>query len=195
MKRRKEKVKRCGLILVTGIMLVMLAGCDSNKGPDYSGEIQLSSQLFGTENYYLLGYSFEDSEYYKFPLDGEHVPEIINEGYLVMEGPKQVSLPGFNAPGQGSGFALVREFAAGEEARSFFNAYAEVEGELKFTQVSDTVKLHQVWVQRTAGGNYVKMVITVIRQFEVESGRPYNEVNLEYGYAPNGSKVFQVLPD
>ncbi len=195
--REKEKegsMRRCGLILVAGIVLI-LAGCDSNKGPDYAGEIQLSSQLFGVENYYLMGYSFEDSEYYKFPSDGEHVPEIINEGYLVIDGGKQVSLPGFNAPGKGSAFALVGEFASGEEARSFFNGYAEVEEGLKFTQVSDTVKLHQVWVQQTAKGNYVKMVITVIQYMEVESGRPYNEVNLEYGYAPNGSKVFQLLSD
>jgi hypothetical protein len=193
-KEKELEMRKSGWLVVAGIVL-MLAGCDKNKRPSYTGEIQLSSQLFGTENYYLFGYSFEDSEYYKFPSDGEHVPEIINEGYLVMEGSKQVSKPGFNAPGKGSGFALVREFASGEEARSFFNGYAEVQEGLKFTQVSDTVKLHQVWVQQTATGNYVKMVITVIQHMEVESGRPYNEVNLEYVYAPNGSKVFQLLSD
>lgn len=176
---------------------VMLAGCDKNKGPDYSGEIQLSSQLFGVENYYLVGYSFAESEYYKYPSYGEErfLPEILNEGFLVIDGGKQVSLPGFNAPGQGHGFALVGEFDSRAEAFAFFDSYGEVEDGLTFEAVSDTVKLHQVWVQVTGKGNYVKMIITTIQHMDPESGKPYNEVNLEYIYAPDGSNVFPYRSD
>ena len=187
-------MRRRGWIVLAGIML-MIAACDSNKGPDYSGEIQLSSQLFGAESYYLIGYSFEDSEYYKFPAAGEPIPEIINEGYLVIDGGKQRSLPGFNAPGQGHGFALVGEFPSHAEASAFYVAYGKVEEGLTFEMLSYTVRLHQVWVQQTGRGNYVKMIITAIQHVEVESGKPYTEVKLEYIYASDGSTVFPDVRD
>ena len=160
---------RRGLIIAAAL-IGMLTGCDKDKGPDFQGEIELSSQLYGSESYYLLGYSYENSEYYRFPAAADPIPDIINEGYLV-DGSKQYSVPGFNTPNQGKGFALVGEFGSGAEADAFFYAYGMVEDGLSYQALSDTVKLHQVWVQQTVRGNYVKMLITDIRSIRSGIGK------------------------
>ena len=175
---------------VTLVLLLVTGGCEAFRGPDKSGEIILSSQLFGAESYYLFGFSYENGEQHRYPYSGEPVPDIINEGYLVIQGSEQVSLPGFNTPEQMHGFALVGDFDALEDAREFYEAYEEVEEGLQFETVSDTVELFQVWVQQTSAGNYVKMIVKEISDYTVETGRPYNEVNLEYTYQSDGSTRF-----
>ncbi len=176
-------------ILVVAALVSGSGACDKLLGPDKTGEIQLSSETFG-ENYYILGYSFDVSEYYKFPYQGELVPDIINEGFRVLEGGKVGTLPGFNTPKQMNGFALVGAFTSLENGRSFFETYTEVEPGLQFETVSDTVELYQVWVQQTADGNYAKLFVKEIQYFEGESGNIYNEVTLEFTYQPNGSTAF-----
>lgn len=186
----KERVRRLALIAAVWALLLVAGGCDVLTGPDKEGEFVLSSQLFGAESYYLFGYSYEDGEQYRYPYAGERIPDIINEGYLVIQGLEQVSLPGFNTPAQMNGFALLGTFPSLEEARDFYSAYKKVEEGLQFETVSDTVELFQVWVQLTEAGNYVKMLIKDIADFTVETGRPYNEVTLQYTYQPDGSTTF-----
>ena len=171
-------------------LLFLLGGCEDQSGPDLEGEITLSSQLSGTESYYLFGYSFEDSEMYRYPRQGDPLPDIINEGILVIDGSEQRSLPGFNTPGRANGFALVGEFSSLNEAEEFFGNYRQVEDGLQYETVSDTVKLYQVWVQQTSLGHYAKMLIREIYQGETGTGNPYNEVSLNYHYSNDGSAEF-----
>ncbi len=164
--------------------------CEKQSGPDMEGEIRLSSQLNGTESYYLFGYSFEEGEMYRYPGVAEGLPDIINEGIPVIGGTQQRSLPGFNTPGRVNGFALVGEFSSLIEAEVFFQDYQKVEDGLQYQVVSDTVKLYQVWVQQTSAGNYAKMLIREIHQSEGERGNPNNEVTLSYHYSNDGSAKF-----
>ena len=172
------------------ILALTMGGCNGLFGPDRTGEIMLSSQLFGTDTYYLFGYSYEYSELYKYPFQGDPVPDIINEGWLIIDGGEVSSLPGFNTPGQVNGFSLLGEFGSLEGARGFYEDYSEVEAGLQFETVSDTVELYQVWLQQTSEGNYVKLLVKDIQFYEVESGRMYNEVSLEYTYQRDGSSAF-----
>lgn len=178
---------------VVWIALIALAlmGCDKQKGPEEKGEIRLSSETFGTTSYHLLGYHFEDSEFYRYPYQGDKLPDIINEGYRVLgDGGRVISLPGFNTPGRMNGFALVGEFASLEIARSFYEGYEQVEDGLQFETVSDTVKLYQVWLQQTSSGNYVKLLVKDILDREGDSGTQFNDVLLDYTYQPDGSTTF-----
>lgn len=176
--------------IVAATCLLLIVGCEKDAEPDLSGIITLSSQLHGTESYYLYGFSFEEVEMYRYPHQDDPLPDIINEGYLVIDGGEQISLPGFNTPGQLNGFALVGEFSSWDDAYEFYNNYDKVEDGLHYETVSDVVELHQVWVQQTAAGNYVRMVVKDIQLFESETGAPHNEVSLEYTYAPDGSMEF-----
>ena len=174
-----------------GMIALFFMGCDSLKGPKEKGEFRLSSEKFGTETFHLMGYLYEESEFYRYPYQGDKVPDIINEGYLVLaDGGGLISLPGFNTPGQINGFALLGEFESIDGARSFYEGYDNVEDGLQFETDSDTVELNQVWVQQTSSGNYVKLLVKDILDQEGESGTLFNDVVLEYTYQSNGSTKF-----
>jgi len=168
----------------------LLSACSGLGKPDMKGEINLSSQLFGTESYYLFGFSYEKGELSKYPFTDETIPDIINEGFQVIEGSSARALPGFNTPGGINGFALAGSFESQEEARTFFDSYDQVEDGLQFVVLSDSVKEHQVWVQQTSIGNYAKLLVKEVSSFPVESGRPYSEVVLDYVYQSDGSTAF-----
>jgi len=173
-----------------GALLLNLAGCEALTGPKRTGEISLSSELFGSDNYYIYGYSYETSDYYRYPYQGELIPDIINEAFRVIEGSEVVLLPGFNSPAQMNGFALVGEFESQEEARNFYKDYTSVENDLQFETVSDTVEQFQVWIQLTEQGNYAKLLVRSIENLQGESGNMYNQVSMDYTYQPNGSATF-----
>jgi len=170
--------------------LIFLAGCEGNPGPDLEGEITLSSRLEGTESYYLYGYAFEDSEMYRYPGPTDPLPDIINEGFPVIDGTEESSKPGFNTPGRVNGFALVGEFSSLGEAEEFYGAYSKVEEGLNYSILSDTVKLFQVWVQQTSAGSYAKLLIKEIFHGEGGAGTPYNDVLLKFRYSNDGSAKF-----
>jgi len=172
------------------VPLILAAGCGKESGPDRTGEFKLSSQRFGVESYYIIGYRFKDSETYRYPYSEDPLPDIINEGFRVVEGTNLVTRPGFNTPGQMNGFALAGEFGSLEEARTYYSGYSEVGGDLEFSTVSDTVRRYQVWIQQTAAGNFVKMLVKDIRNFESEGEIMNSEVTVEYTYQPDGSTTF-----
>lgn len=177
--------------VMLAVLLVAATGCKMLTGPDKKGEFRLSSEKFlSGSTYYQLGYSFEDNEFYKFPYEKDPLPDIINEGYRIIEEGGQYELPGFNTPDQVHGFALAGEFESMDDARSFYNDYSSADNDLQFVTVSDTVEEFQVWVQRTSAGNYVKMLIKEVESLEGEAGNKYSEALLEYTYQPDGSREF-----
>jgi len=179
------------MVLVAVAVATVLGGCDGITGPDRTGTIDLSSERLGSDpNYYVLGYAYEFGEYYRYRYQGEPEPDIINDGYLVIEEGEVAYLPGFNTPGQMNGFALVGEHESLETAREYYDDYLSVDRDLQFETVSDTVELFQVWVQRTVLGNYVKLLVRDIQMLEGESGTMYNVVKMDYTYQPDGSNTF-----
>jgi len=178
------------IVLLTAVLL-LAPGCKFLRGPDRTGEFRLSSEgILGESTFYWIGYSYEESEYYRYPFEKDPLPDLINLGYRVIGGDGQSTLPGFNTPGSTNGFALVGEFENIGEARGFFNDYIQAANDLQFEVDSDTVELYQVWVQKTSIGNYAKLLVTNIETFDGEGTSKYNEVVCEYTYQPNGSRDF-----
>ena len=179
-------------VLLAGVIAMGMNSCELFRGPDRTGEIQLSSQLFGTDGYYLFGYHYEDGEYYRFEFQGDPIPDIINEGMRILRNGEVAVLPQFNSPKRGEkvGFALIGEYQTLDQARSFYDDYMTVGNDLQFETLSDTVELYQVWIQRTGDGNYAKLLVKDILFDEGESGNKFSEVVMEYTYQPNGSSTF-----
>lgn len=177
--------------VLLGALIFLSAGCKMLRGPDRTGEFRLSSEkTLSGDTFYQFGYAYEDSEFYRFPHEKDPSPDIINEGYRVLEGGETIELPGFNTPGRTNGFALVGEFTSLDEAKDFYKNYKTVEDGLQFAVVSDIVEEFQVWVQLTSAGNYVKLLVKEAESLESEEGNKYSEVLLDYTYQPNGSKDF-----
>ena len=63
------------------------------RGPDKTGEFRLSSEKYLAESYYLFGYSYEDSEFYRYRFEKDPLPDIINEGTRVLDGQKYGWVP------------------------------------------------------------------------------------------------------
>lgn len=176
-------------VLLLALILTSTA-CKMLFGPDKTGEIRLSSEKFGEEVYHLFGYSYEDSEFYRFPYEKDPLPDIINEGTRVLQGETTIELPSFNTPGNTNGFALVGEFFSLDDARDFYNDYNRVEDGLQFAIETGIVEAYQVWIQMTSAGNYVKLLLKEVESLEGEAGDKYSEVLLDYTYQPNGSRDF-----
>ena len=177
------------LVLLVALVLTA-AGCKMLFGPDKKGEIRLSSEKSGTEVYYLFGYHYEDSEFYRFPFEKDPIPDIINEGTRVLQGETTVELVSLNTPGQTNGFALVGQFLNLEDAREFYKEYDRVEEGLQFAVETGIVEANQVWVQMTSAGNYVKLLLKEVESLEGEGGEKYSEVLLDYTYQSNGTRDF-----
>jgi len=175
-------------ILLVALVLTS-AGCKM-FGPDKKGEFRLSSEKYGTEVYHLFGYSYEDSEFYRYPYEQDPLPDIINEGFRRLDGEVTIELPGFTTPGRSNGFALVGGFSNLDDARDFFNDYKRVEDGLQLTVESSIVEAYQVWVQQTSAGNYVKLLVKEVASLEGEEGNKYSEALMDYTYQPNGSRDF-----
>lgn len=174
--------------MITALLFLWMTACDSS-GPELSGEFTLSSELYGTTSYYLYGYHYGDGAFYKYP-GGGTLPDIINEGYLVNVDSVSTSVPGFHTPGQVNGFALAGSFQSAGEAKAYFDGFTSVDSAYLFDILSDPVELHQVWIQKTSSGNYVKLLVKKITSVDPEFEKAYSEVLLEYSYQPDGSTVF-----
>jgi hypothetical protein len=171
-------------------LILTSAGCKMLFGPDKTGDFRLSSEKTLAESYYLFGYSYEDSEFYRYPFEKDPVPDIINEGTRVLQGDETIELVSFNTPGQSNGFALVGEFSNLDDAKDFFKDYKRVEDGLQFSVESGIIEAYQVWVQMTSAGNYVKLLVKEVNSLEGDEGNKYSEAQLKYTYQPNGSKDF-----
>ena len=172
------------------VLVLISFGCDSWFGPDEKGEIRLSSEKLGTDVYHVLGYSYDDSEFYRFPHEKDPVPDIINEGTRVLQDGATVELPSFTTPGYTNGFALVGEFTSLDDARDFYRDYKKVEEDLQYAVETGIVEAFQVWIQKTSGGNYVKLLLKEVESLEGEGGDKYSEVLMNFTYQPDGSRNF-----
>lgn len=180
---------RYGIVLLLALVLTS-TGCKMLFGPDKTGEIRLSSEKFLADTYYLFGYSYEDSEFYRFPFEKDPTPDLINEGTRVLDGGETIERSSFNTPGQSNGFALVGVFTNKDDAEDFYKDYKRVEDGLQFAVESGIVEAHQVWVQQTSAGNYVKLLVKEVSSLEGEEGNKYSEALMDYTYQPNGSRDF-----
>jgi hypothetical protein len=182
--------------LLVGVVAAGMTSCELFRGPDRTGEIRLSSELFGTDSYYLFGYHYEDGEYYRFSalsVQGDPIPDIINEGTRVLRDGEVAVLPLFRSPktGEKVGLALINEFQTLEEARNYYDDYKTVGNDLQYEILSNTVvDLYQVWIQRTGDGNYAKLLVKDILFETSDSGSKYSVVVMDYTYQPNGSSTF-----
>lgn len=175
------------MLLLAGLV----GGCKMLRGPDKTGEFRLSSEReMGTETFYVMGYGYEDSEFYRYLHEKDPLPDIINLGFRVLGADGTYDLPGFSTPGMENGFARVGSFETMAEARSFYDDYNEVDENLQFVVESDTVQAMQVWIQKTSEGNYVKLLVLEAESLEGDAGNKFSEALLEYTYQPDGSREF-----
>ena len=152
-----------------------------------TGEVILSSDRILTDTYRSVGFSFNQGKNVPFPAIGGVVPDIVVINETDLEG--YITGASFTCPNNLFAFHLEGSYSSLPEALTAFNEYNEVTAE-DFTALANPVILYQVWTVQTAAQKFAKLVIKGI---QIKTDNPvsdYVEVNVEYQYQPDGTKIF-----
>ncbi|MFZ5941446.1 MAG: hypothetical protein ACOYXB_12815 [Bacteroidota bacterium] len=170
--------------LISLFLLFLLPGCPSGPDQTHSGEIILSSELFGTLTWYVQGYRFETEEYVNYPGTSD-VPDLLLENLRRPNG--DIVATGFSSPGNLHAFLLKGTYASPSEAGSAYDALLAADTLSSYSDISDTLRVNQLWLFRSSEGRYAKILVEDITPAIGLSGTPHYEVLIRYRYQPDDS--------
>ena len=168
------------------LALLLLAGCKKEKPPGNSGEITLTSELYGSGPYYVMGYNFAlgktvstlDAPGPDIVVLPESSPDntVVKSAYLSSDNLKD-------------SFVHNKSFNDLTSAEAFFNNYLEVDDAAGYTGIAADIRPYQVWTYRTNQNKFVKLLILKVKK-EIRKDTPYAETTLRFVYQPDGSRTF-----
>ena len=174
------------ILLITLLVLWVAVSCNKEKNPGNSGEITLTSELYGTGPYYAMGYNFALGKMVKtldhpgpdITILAESSPDntVVKSAYL-------------SSDNLNNSFSLTASFNNLGEAENFFNNYGEVIDSSGYQGIAADIQPYQIWTFRTSDSKYVKMLIKSVKK-EIRDDFPYAETTLQYVYQPDGSRTF-----
>jgi len=172
-------------------MLFLFSSCaEEQKEIMNQGEITLSSEFVGADNfYYRLGFSFEESKYFAIPVTKEgEVPDLFLYSFLI-PGTDNMEAFLYTENSNKNGIFKNAEFNQMSEAESYYSNYDTVIND-QWTTLSDTLEKFQVYTFKTSVDNYVKLLIIDVRVLSNFGGFDYMEVDLKYFIQRDGSRNF-----
>jgi hypothetical protein len=172
------------------ILLLAVTSCkkDNPSSPVNEDQITISTQFYGTNVYYVYGYSFELGKQVS-SMDTRQVADVIPTRVQKPDGTvlgAQLTAGGNNP----YGFSKVGEFSTLAEASGFYDAYNSVEVS-SWQSLSDTLAPFQVYAFKTYNENYVKLMITSVDI--VGASNPtenFVEIGLKYMIQRDGTSMF-----
>ncbi|MCF8380805.1 MAG: hypothetical protein K9H49_14630 [Bacteroidales bacterium] len=162
-------------------LLIFIVACTEEK-PEIKneGEITLSSEFLGSDNYYYrMGYSFEKSKFFAIPvLNSNEVPDVFLED-IPLPGSEDLEAFIYTVSGNVNGILKNAEFNNLYDAEGFYNEYVTIiDG--PWESLSDTLKKFQVYTFKTSLNHFVKLLILDVRVFNNLTVPDYMEVDLKY---------------
>jgi len=177
-------MKHSQVILI--FLLLLSTACNKDDHPGDTGEITLTSELYGSGPYYVMGYNFAlgkmvstlDAPGPDIVVLPESSPDnsVVESAYLSSDNLKD-------------SFTHNKSFDDLASAEAFFNSYLEVDDAGGYTGIASDLAPYQVWTYRTNENKYVKMLILKVTK-EIRNDTPYAETTLRYVYQPDGSRTF-----
>ena len=188
-----QKSKPCSSkeLLFTGVLLglFLFTSCkeDSPEVP-ISNNITLSSETFGLQPYYSMGYSFENHDFFQ-QLGSSSLIDIYLTELLKPNGELTGVQFSTNTLSESSfGFYLNAEFDNLTDAKVYYDNYTQVDfPDHDIVTLTDNVKLFQVYTFRTWKSNYVKFLVKDIRVVYDGSFADFMEVDIEYFIQRDGT--------
>ncbi len=172
------------------LLVLLLASCNKNTVKPVVDEntIALSSQIYGSNLYYVYGYSFELGKAVS-SLDNKQVADITPTQILHPDG----SVLGARLSASVNntyGFHKEGNFGSLQEATNFYDAFHEVD-DTSWKSLTDTLAPFQVYAFKTYQADYVKFMITGVNIVAgVTSQDSYVEIGLKYLIQRDGTNVF-----
>ncbi|MFW5644376.1 MAG: hypothetical protein ACOCZL_00550 [Bacteroidota bacterium] len=162
---------------------------EEKKEPKTWGEVTLSSEILGTNMYYVNAYSFEEDKYVPSMNSGSDIPDVIPQN-IIRPNQDIIGMALSPGPENRHGFFKNYESSNLSEAQDFYSDYLEVNiGD--FETLSDTLKAGQVYTFRTHKDNYVKFIVKEIRTFPGLYPQGYVEADIRYNIQRDGSEIFE----
>jgi hypothetical protein len=178
-----------GFLFCWLLLFFMTYSCKKEKPAPFSGtEITLSSKLFGDQNYYSIGYSFEKQDFFQRTGSTSDI-----DIYLVRLLNPAGELSGIqfstNSVSESTyGFYMNAEFDSLSGVQEYYNDYAiAVAPESEYVTLTDTIRKYQVYTFRTWKKNYVKFFVKDLRAYYEGNFVDYFEADIEYFIQRDGS--------
>ena len=169
--------------LVIILLLALLpAGCRKGNDTKTSGTVTIDNRLYGTMDYYALGFSFSKDS--KISTHGNPGPDITidNDGTL-----GDVRLLDNNFL---DSFYKAGEFSDATSASQAFDMLM-IPVVKQYVVWADSIKPNQIWIFKTGDDHYAKLRI-ISTDSKVIENRNYAECTFEWVYQPDGSFTFPV---
>ena len=167
-------------------LFILSSSCERND-ERLTGQISLSS-AFDFETASVYGYNFDLAKKVRYPSADKVLPDLLLFDYRKVDG---TILPGFASPSNEYGFARHGEsFSSLTAAREYFNGLHQPDSNALYVAESDTVRLYDIWVLKTAAENYVKLLVLDVDVVEDPQSK-HLEVRVDFVYQPDGTNQFK----
>ena len=174
--------------LLIVFLFLFVCGCKKDSKAPTTGEVTLSSQKFGTQTFYVYGFSVSAGSLVQFSLGtASQYPDWVLEEILDVAG-----IPtGVNITTNSSNtlaFCLNGSYANITEATSAFAAYREVAFSNSTDKILD-IKPFQIYTYKNKSLNYTKFLIENL-EIKNSGTTTYYEATIQWVYQPDGSTHF-----
>jgi hypothetical protein len=179
-------MKRKLLPVLTALLIGSMACQKEDPDPQYSGEIELSSERLSSGNDWVFyGFDFESGQISTYSLTGSSLPDLSCNHIILNDELKSVYL---ESSEDQEAFSKYGTYSTSEEAMISFNAYKEVTTN-DFIPLAQEIQENQIWTVQTRNNTFAKIWIRDIR---ILSGAQslYAAVKIQYSYQPDGSRSF-----
>jgi hypothetical protein len=176
-------MKRVSIIIL--FFLITIPGCRKNDNPKLSGTDTIDNKLYGTGQYYAIGFSFSSDKKIS-TLNQPHDVITINASSSLDD--SKVESIYFDAQNLDNSFCLFGRYTDAPAAKAVFDNLTSI-GNVIWKASGDSVKANQVWIFKTDASNYAKFrIISTVE--EIRQKIPYAECTFEWVYQPDGSSTF-----
>jgi len=173
------------LCLAFAVALLM-TGCGKSSNA-YSGVVVLSSELFGSSTYYVKGFQFETGEFVSYPGTTE-LPDLVLDNFRSLD--SEIIGAGLSSPGNNSAFLLKGTYTSEAGAKDAFEKLSTADTIASYTEISDTIKINQLWLFKSVSGHYAKILVNEVNTAIGLSGTIHYEVRISYVYQPLDTPLF-----
>lgn len=170
------------LLYILTVLLLLIPGCKGGKDIPLSGTVTIDNTIYGTTNFYGLGFNFTVAK--TVSTIGNPEPDITVEEGIIYGGTVEKAF--FSANTLTPPFALYGTYSTESEAIAAFEALTSF-GTMTWINFGSPLEVNQIWIVLTREGNYAKVRV---KEVVLDTEENYASCTFEWAFQPDGTKTF-----